>query len=490
MSWKIKEKQKARLAGERGFVVKEWGGKRSVALVYPNTYEVGMANLAVHSIYGNLNSRNDIVCERAFLPDRADLAEHARTNTPILSLESQRPLADFDVIAFTISFENDYLGIIPILGASGIDHRASGRRESDPLIMAGGAASTLNPLPLSEIADAIVMGEMEAFEDELIETILSMDSKEGAISDLGRLDGVVTGDARSGTRRYAKDLNAFRTETLIHYKRGQFHDMHLIEVERGCPHRCRFCATPVIYGDPRMRSADSILAMAREGLAFRKKMGLVGADLLSHPEFERIAEGIHSMGATFSPSSVRADAIDDGKAALLAQSGHRSIALGIEAGTQRLRATLAKGISDEKILNAAAILAKNSITNIRLYFMIGLPTETDDDIAAIPEFARKIYDEIAAHAPKERRTTSVDITVTPFVPKPNTPFAGKSFADEAEIKRKLKTLKQLVGRRKGISLKHDSYVDAACEHRLANADRSAVDFLERAHELGLKQALR
>jgi radical SAM superfamily enzyme YgiQ (UPF0313 family) len=475
MSWKIKEKQRATLSAERGVILKEWGGKRSVALVYPNTYEVGMANLAVHSIYAMLNRQGDLVCERLFLPGPAELKEQMRTGTPPLSLESQRPLADFDVIAFTVSFENDYLGIIPLLHASKIDHRALGRRDSNPLIIAGGAAPTLNPLPLARIADAVILGEIEEYEDDLIGVLSSMESKGSAIAELAKL---------GGTRRHARDLDSFRTETVIHYPKGQFHDMHLVEVERGCPHRCRFCATPAIYGKPRMRSADSVLAMAEGGLASRKRVGLVGADLLSHPEFERIAERIHEMGATFSPSSVRADRIDEAKAALLAKSGHRSIALGVEAARPKLRNTLAKGISDEKILNAAATLAGNGITNIRLYFMIGLPGETDDDIEAIPEFARRIYAEIAANAPKRRRSTAVDITVTPFVPKPGTPFEGKPFASEDEIKRKLKALKRLVGKDKGITLRHDSYFDAASEHLLANGDESAIDFMEKSFELG------
>lgn len=475
MSWKIKEKQGATLSRESGVILKEWGGKRSVALVYPNRYEVGMANLAVHSIYGMLNGREDIVCERAFLPGPADLREHMRTGTPILSLESQRPLSDFDAIAFTVSFENDYLGIIPILSASKIEHRASERRDTDPLILAGGAAPTLNPLPLARIADAVILGEMEEYEDDLIEILSQMESKAQAALELAKI---------GATRRHAKDLDSFRTETVIHYRKGQFHDMHLVEVERGCPHRCRFCATPAIYGELRMRSADSVLAMAEGGLAFRKKIGLVGADLLSHPEFERIAEGIHAMGATFSPSSVRADGIDEVKAKLLSKSGHRSIALGVEAARPKLRATLAKGISDAKILNAAATLAREGITNIRLYFMIGLPEETDEDIEAIPEFAKGIYNEIASHAPKRRRSTAVDMTVTPFVPKPGTPFEGKPFASEDAIKHKLKALKRLVGRHKGLTLRHDSYHDAASEHLLANGDESSIDFLEKAYESG------
>jgi len=494
MSWKIKEKLRSTLSGETGFAVKDWGGKASVALVYPNAYGVGMANLAVHSIYGILNAREDIVCERAFLPDAADLREHLRTDTPVLSVESQRPLGDFDVIALTVSFENDYLGIIPILAASKIDHKASGRRDSDPLIIAGGAAPTLNPLPPSRIADAVVLGEIEAYGD-LVEAIASGRSKGGILEAIGELDGVITegkaGSARDEARRHLEDLDSFRTETVIHYRKGQFHDMHLIEVERGCPHHCRFCATPAIYGRPRRRGTDAVLAMVDDGLSARRKMGLIGPDIFSHPEFERIAESIHAMGATFSPSSVRADAVDAGKAALLATSGHRSLALGVEAGSQRLRNTLAKGISDDAVLRAAATLAGAGITNLRLYFMIGLPGETDDDVEAIVEFSRRVYDEIAAGAPKGRRTVSVDITATPFVPKPCTPFEGKPFAGEDEVKRKVKTLRRLVGEKKGIALRTDSYLDAASEHLLSNGDGSAIEFLEKAIELGsIRKALK
>lgn len=487
MSWKIKEKLKATLSGESGWIGKDWGGKTSVALVYPNHYGVGMANLAIHSIYDLLNRRGDIVCERAFLPEPADMREHLRSGTPVLSLESQRPLGDFDAIAFTVSFENDYLGIIPILSASKIDHRASGRGGQGPLVIAGGAAPTLNPLPLSRIADAVVLGEMEAYGD-LVEIVAGMQSREETIDALGRLDGVITrhkaAGARDEPRRHAENLDSFKTQTVVHYSKGQFADMHLIEVERGCPHHCRFCATPAIYGRPRRRGADAVMAMVDEGIGARKKMGLVGPDLFSHPEFEGIAEAIHSRGGTFSPSSVRADAVDERKARLLALSGHRSIALGVEAGSQKLRNTLAKGISDERILGAAATLAAAGTTKLRLYFMIGLPGETDEDITAIPEFSMRVYDEIAANAPKKQRTTSVDITVTPFVPKPGTPFAGKPFASEEETKRKLKTLKQFVGKKKGISLRTDSYHDAASEYLLSNGDENAVDFLEKSFELG------
>jgi radical SAM superfamily enzyme YgiQ (UPF0313 family) len=494
MSWKIKENLKAVLAGEDGAIRKDPGGNATVALVYPNFYEVGMANLAVHSLYGLMGANTHIACERVFLPTPPDLREHLRSRTPILSLESQRPLAEFDIIAFTASFENDYLNIIPILNASGLSHRAAQRRQTDPLVIAGGAGPTLNPLPILDIVDAAVLGEVEAH-GELMGIIASGASKEQMLEALRSIRGIVTHDAAENAmdamRRHVQDLNAHRTQTVIHYGKGSFADMHLIEVERGCPRNCRFCATPAIYGTPRRRSAKAVLSMVEGALSKRRKMGLIGADILSHPEFKEIAEAIHAQGATFSPSSVRADAIDEEKAALLAASGHRSIALGIEAGSQKLRASLGKGISDARIIQAVGTLAENSITSLRLYFMVGLPGETVEDIEAIAAMARRIYAEIEAHAPRTRRTASVSITATTFVPKPLTPLAQAPFAGEREIKEKIKQLRRAVGKEKGIELRTDSYLAARIEHLIAGGGTDVLSFLESAQNFGsLRQALK
>jgi radical SAM superfamily enzyme YgiQ (UPF0313 family) len=488
MTWKLKESLKSTLSHETGWVQKDWGGKSSIVLVYPNTYTIGMGNLAVHAIYELLNRHEGIVCERAFLPDAKDMQEHIRSRTPIMSIESQRPLADFDVIAFTISFENDYLNILPILRISQIEYVADKRHESAPLIIAGGAAPTLNPLPLSSIADAVVAGEMEAYECDLIRLLESRPTKQQALDALFKIEGAFmqAKDRREAfmQRRHLNFLDEYKTQTVIHSDWAQFGDMHLIEVERGCARKCRFCATPAIYGTPRHRSLHAIVEMVEEGMKHRKRIGLIGADIMSHPEFEDIAETIHARGGTFSLSSVRADAIDESKAKLLFESGHRSIAIGVEAGSQKLRARLAKGLSDEQILRAAAILAEAGLTRFRLYFMIGLPGETDDDIQAIIDFSKLLFEEIKTYAPRKRRTTAVDLTVTPFVPKPHTPFAGERFASQSEHKRKIKELKGCLEKAGGISLRTDSIVDAAVEHFLANSDEHAAAFLEDAQRLG------
>lgn len=486
MSWKLKKQMMDILGQEDCSLTKDWGGKTTVALLYPNTYRIGMGNLAVHSIYRMLNARPGIVCERAFLPEPRSMGEYASNRTPILSIESQQPISEFDWIIISTSFENDYLNLSPIFEMCRIPLRAENRGKEMPVVIAGGAAPTLNPLPLSLVADAVVMGEIEAYSGDLIPLIESHTDKNEIIETLSNMKGVVRAGAPSlsipsATRpRHIAELDSVKTETVIYSRNAEFGDMHLIEVERGCPRRCLFCATPAIYGGHRQRNARSVIAMIEDGLPYRKRFGLIGSDILSHPEFIEIAKAIHAHGSTFSPSSVRADAINEEKAQLLAESGHKSIALGIETGSEKLRKTLGKGIADEQVLTAVAFLAKAGITRLRLYFMIGLPNETDEDITAIVKISEKIRNEMRKTAPKSARTTSVDLTVTPFVPKPKTAFAKELFAGKDELKRKIKELHRSFAKQKGISMHTDSIKDASLEYRLANSGIETIELLEHA----------
>ncbi|MFH0799087.1 MAG: radical SAM protein [Pseudomonadota bacterium] len=487
MSWNLKIRLRERLASEDGAIVKDWGGKRSVALVYPNTYAVGMGNLAVHTLYGMLNEREEIACERAFLPSKAEIAEHRRTDTPILALESQRPLAEFDAIAFSISFENDYLNLLPILDLARIPHRAADRKEDSPLLIAGGAAPTLNPAATSLIFDAIVCGEAESYADDLVPLLASGLPKAEMLAELNRMDGIFVPSVSKETkvkRRHLKNLDAWRTQTVIHSREAEFSGMHLIEIARGCPFGCAFCATPGLYRPARHRGFDCVMSMVDEGLKFRKKFGLIGAHILSHPDFVEIARAIHARGATFSPSSVRAADIDDERAGLLAESGHRSVSLGIEAGSEKLRDAIGKGLPDERLIEAVATLARRGIARIRLYFMIGFPNETEADIEAIARLSLKISATIAAHAPKAARAASVDLTISPFVPKPGTALAGARFAGEAALKSKINIVKRLLAKERGLSVGADAPLSSAIEAYLSQCGIDAVEFLEEAFATG------
>ncbi len=464
MSWKLKEKLKTKLDAETGTIHKDWGGKLSVCLVYPNIYRVGMGNLAVHTIYHILNERDDIVCERAFLPDPDDLGEYEKSGADLISLESQKALTSFDVIAFSISFENDYRNILPILSLAKIPHRKDARSEHHPLLIVGGAAITLNPKPISKIFDKIILGEFEAYEDD-IQDFFSR----------------TTHHEPHTTKRYLRDLNKTHTQTTIYNHGVEFGKMHLIEVQRGCPRGCKYCATPTIYKPFRFRSAQSVLRMVDNGLKKRNRFGLIGADLLSHPEFVDIATEIHARDATFSASSVRVDAIDEIRARLLGSSKHRSIALGIEAGSERLRGKLGKKTSDEQVLSAVALLARHGMTKIRLYFMIGLPDENEGDIAAIASLSKEVLSTIQKNSPKGVGLQGVDITISPFIPKLGTPFEGMSFAGEGYLKQSIKKLKGLFKNERGVTLSHDSIIEASSEAFLASGNEDTLGFLEDLH---------
>lgn len=452
MSWKLKKQLQSLAADEVGAVKKDPGGTTTVVLVYPNTYHVGMSNLAVHSLYKIFNDHPNISCERAFLPEKKDWAEHERTDTPILTVESQKPIGEFDVVAFTVSFENDLLNIVPILELSKIPLIEGKRGPDHPAIIAGGAAITLNPKPMGTIATTCILGEFEAYDlDELIPSLCK--------GGLGRVE----------PPQYITNLDHHPTQTVIHTPNTEFGHMHLIEITRGCSRGCSFCAVPGIYGKLRMRSLDAIIKMIDQGFKHRTKFGLIGADILAHPRFDDIAEYILERNGIFSLSSVRVDRITPQVAKLFKRAGMKSMSLGIEAATDDLRAKLGKKFTNQRCQEAAKVLAAEGITNIRLYFMSGLPGETDEDIEAIATFAEETLKTIRDHAPKTQRTSSVECTVTPFVPKPGTPFAEEAFAGTKRINAIQKKLKQLMGKKKGIKLSFDSAKQAATEYKLAHS---------------------
>lgn len=489
--WPLIEKQRRILSGEQGAIVKERGGKTSVALVYPNTYDVGMGNLAVHSLYKLLNDSPNIVCERAFLPAARDMKEHERTRTPVLTVETQRPISEFDVIAFSISFQNDFLNILPILERSSIPHRSSHRKKSHPLLIAGGCAVTINFRPLEDMFDAFVIGEAEEIVSDIVPIIAERSGRNETLEAISKIEGIhVPGfSAIEPKRLFVKDLDAWPTQTVVYAPDVEFGDLHLIETGRGCPRRCKFCVTPCIYAPLRFRGFDAIQEMVHTGLPFRKRFGLIGSDLLSHPAIFDVIDEIHGLDATFSPSSLCVDEIDDKVAALLAKSGHRSISLGVEAASDALRFAVGKKFPRERIIEAIGSLAKHGILSVRLYFMIGLPDETEDDVKAIADVGAEVQKILHKTAPKSARSTSVSLTITPFVPKPLTPFENAKFAGEKYLKKALATIKKLTAKTKGIAVHSDPVISSVCDALLSSGDRNIIAFLEEAHKMGLRPAL-
>jgi len=347
---------------------------------------------------------------------------------------------------------------------------ADQRNESHPLLIAGGCAVTINHLPLSEIFDALVIGEGEEVAGDIIRILGEGLSRDETLNALSKIEGIIV--PKSGktktARRFVKKLDDFPVQTVIHTANAEFGDMHLIETGRGCPRKCGFCVTPRLYEPLRMRSYDAILKMVKEGLPYRKRFGLIGSDLLSHRAFVDIVNAIHDLGVTFSPSSLCVDEIDDEVAKLLAKSGHKSISLGVEAASDRLRSSVGKKFSSGRILEAAESLARHGINSVRLYFMIGLPGETLEDVKAIADLSKKV---------KSIIRKKVTLTVTPFVPKPLTPFANELFAGEKYIKDAIKILKKLLGKEKGIEIHADPVSSSVLDAELSKGHLHTISKL-------------
>lgn len=506
MSWKLIEKYRRILNEEEGGAPKRRGGKLTVCLVYPNRYAVAMSNLGFQAVHAMMNAEPDILCERAFLPDPDDLREYRRSGTRLLCLESQQPLSSFDIIAFSVSFESDYLHIPVIFDLAGIPPLAAERTASHPLVVGGGAALFLNPEPVADFLDLVCVGEGEALLPALLDRIRAEGIGDrvpflaGVAAFPGiyvpslyemKYDGprVVSRRALGGAperveRCWMAEPDGRATVSEILTPGTEFSDMYLVEVSRGCGRGCRFCAAGFIYHPYRQRSIDAVKAAVAEGLTHRRKIGLVGAAVSDFREIGDLCRHILAEGGTVSVSSLRIDRLDDGMIEVLKASGHKTVALAPEGGSQRMRDLVNKNLTEEQILAACDLLIGHDILNLKLYFIIGLPTETMDDLEEMALLVGKIRERVIAAARKNKRLGEIILSVNPFVPKPFTPFQWCGMEEVASLEKKLKFLQQAVGKLSNVRLIAESSKDAWLQALLSRGDRRLSAFLLRAAELG------
>lgn len=506
MSWKIKENYRHLLAAESGAVIKNWGGKLTICLVYPNHYATAMSNLGFQAVYSLCNSFPDIVCERAFLPPVDDLKEYRKSGSRLLSLESQRPLSDFDVLAFSVSFENDYLNIPAIFDLSGIPPFASERDSSYPLVMAGGAALFLNPEPVAELLDLVCVGEGEAILPQLLDFLRSQgDTARSELLDKAlQLPGIYVpsryavtydnggvsriqslGDAPPGVKRaWDTDLDSSVTASSLFAPGTEFSDMYLIEVSRGCPRGCRFCAAGFIYHPFRQRSLELLKAEAVRGMEVKERIGLVGAAVSDYRDLGELCRFISEKGGKVSVSSLRIDALDENLLDILHTSGHKTVALAPEGGSQRLRDLIRKDLTEEQILGACDTLIGRDILNLKLYFIVGLPTETEQDLVEMVALIEKIRERVIAAAKQNRRLGSVLLSVNPFVPKPFTPLQWCGMEALSTLEKKYQYLRRAVGSLSNVKIQMESLREAFLQALLSRGDRRLAAFLVKTYREG------
>jgi len=514
MSAKIKARLKKLLAQEKGAVVREWGADWPVALAYPQIYPVAMGNLGFQAIYRLLNATPGLVCERAFLPTPEEMQEYRRTRTPILSLESQRPLTDFAAVAFSISFEGDYPHVLGLLAAAGIPLLASARGPGDPLVLAGGVATFLNPEPLSPFVDAFFLGEGEAGAADFFRFLAAGASRDraGLLQDLARnvpgayvprgyaphyhADGTLAalapqpGYPEKVAAPHLPELAPFPTHSHLLAPQSEWGEMFLVETGRGCSRGCRFCAAGFVYRPPRERGLEDLWRQVEEAATQGRKVGLVGAAVSDHPAVKELCRKVLAAGGHLGISSLRADSADAELFGLLAQGGVRTVALAPDAGSERLRRVLNKGLTREDLARAVLGFSAAGLPQLRLYFMVGLPTETMVDVAEIPRLVKYLEHLVIKESQGRRRLGLVTLSLSSFVPKPFTPFQWAPFLEVAELKRRLKLVTRAFHGVKEVRVHTDLPKWAYTQALLARGDRRAGDILLAAQESGWTRALR
>ena len=464
--------------------------EQKVAIVYPNTYFVGMSNLGLHIIYEEINLHPSSVCERIFLPEKKELDVYDKTKTPLMSVETQRPMHQFDVVAFDVTFEMDYFHIPLMLRYGRVPVMSEDRTGFDPIVIAGGPCATFNPEPFADFIDAFIIGEGEGIVTAVLERIRkgreNGESREETISALAQIDGVyvpvlytpqyddnkrfvgydIAEGAPKTIRRHFEPLTS-GGETVIATNFTEFGAMYIIEVARGCGRHCRFCMAGYCFRVPRVRPLDILKEGVDRAEKLGKKVGLMGAAISDYPEVDELVTYIRSKDMRYSCASLRADSLTQAVVDGLAESGQKTITIAPETGSERLRRVINKGISEENLRTAAQLSAKSGIQHMRLYIMIGLPTETDEDIDAIVGLAERTQAHMAEVGCKGRLTLSIN----PFIPKPFTPFQWMAMDHQKSVEKKLQYIKKSLQKNRRIEVLVESPKEAYIQGVLARGDR-------------------
>lgn len=463
-----------KLAGEEGTIMKDWGGRYPLALIYPNSYFVGMSNLGVQAIYRLLNNRSDAVCERVFWEG---------DGKPFLSLESSRPMMDYACLAFSFSYELDYLNLASIMRAAGVPLYSSERDECHPLLIAGGPCITANPLPVSPFFDALCIGEAEVILPSMLPILGEDSSREEKLQQLSVLPGVYLPAYHNGhsvMRQWLANLDEFPVHSTVLTRDTELGDLYLIEVERGCSAACSFCLVSRAFCPLRFHSLESLIEQARDGLGYRKRIGLVGPVVTDHPQIERLLSGILDMGTGFSLSSLRLKALSAKVLELMMRGGAHSLALAPEAGSERLRRTIRKGFTEDDVMQTVAKVAAQPFKQLKLYFMLGLPTETANDVEDIITLALKCQ----ALLDKSQKGCRLSLNVAPFVPKAGTAFQRLGMADTATLEMRIARLRDTLSG-EGIEVKAESPEWSHVQAALSRGDVSMAAVIAEMDKLSL-----
>lgn len=467
---------------EQGAVYKDWGGRIAVGLTMPNTYYVGMSSLALQLLYARFNQADDVVCERLFWEKGA-----AQAGRSLESLESGRAADEFDLWAFTISWEMDYFNVIEMLRQAKIPPRAEDRTATQrwdgaawPLLIAGGPGVTMNPEPMAPIFDAILIGEGEEAIPHLLDLLRDGlgEDRPALLAALDATPGWYVPSLRPSNREHpqfrkverlwVRKLAEYDTTSKLYTPDTEFGEMHLMEIARGCGRGCRFCLAGYVYRPAREQPLERLVASAEAALAQGyRRVGLVSAAVSDHTQIDELARELQRMGASISASSMRMDPISVPLIRAMAESGSQTLTVAPEAGSQRLRNVINKTQTEEQMMRAVSLAQELNFPQLKLYFMVGHPTETEDDIQALIDFTLEA---------RRRFRRRIAINATPFVPKAHTPFQWEGMEEPAVLRKRQQTIHRALARH-GVDVRADAPDWAEVQAVLSRGDRRLAEVL-------------
>ncbi|PJB76494.1 MAG: hypothetical protein CO095_02510 [Armatimonadetes bacterium CG_4_9_14_3_um_filter_58_7] len=490
MSYRLIRRTQERLSHERRPELKSPEGRDHFAVSFPNTYFVGMSNLGLHAVYHHVNAHPFAVCERVFLPDAADLDELNSNNTPLFSLESQKLIRDFHMVGFSLSFEEDYIRVLRILQLSHIPLHVADREDLHPIVIAGGPCASYNPEPMTEFIDVFAIGDGEPLIPAILETLHPLYYPSGGnpratrlelLESLSKIEGLyvpsVTGYGHPVRRQSVEDINAHPADTQVFTPDTEFANVHLVEIARGCFRRCRFCAIPYSTRPPKMATSERVLEVARLHRCATDRVGLVGASVSDYRDITRLVTQLADEGFGVQLPSLRSDRLSEEFLDAIWGGGQRSITIAPEAATDRLRSVVSKSIPNEQIIESVARAAHRGFRHIKLYFMIGLPGESQEDIDAFGPF-------IGAILKEARNVDRIAVTVNPFIPKPWTPMQWAGMDRPGSLQKKSSAIRDMFSGEKRVEVRVTGVRWGQVQTMLSIGEASIGRVIGRAFELG------